>query len=285
MLSLLLALVAAPDTVLVGPEWLAPRLGTPGLVVLHTGTRATYDSAHVAGARHLSPGRFEVIRNGLATELPPLDEVVAALEEAGVSDGDRIVVYGDPIPAARLFFTLDVLGLGGQASVLDGGLQAWSRAGGAVGSGAGPSMPRGRLAARARPDLVVSAEWVRARLGTGAMTLVDARSPEEYRGDREERGVAAERLGHIPGAAAMDWNTILSEGRLLAEPALRARFEEAGAGGDRPVVAYCRTGARAAVVYLAARHLGYDTLMYDGSMVEWFMLDGFPVTRGSDRWR
>ncbi len=285
MLSLLLALVVAPDTVLVGPEWLAPRLGTPGLVVLHTGTRATYDSAHVAGARHLSPGRFEVIRNGLATELPPLDEVVAALEEVGVSDGDRIVVYGDPIPAARLFFTLDVLGLGGQTSVLDGGLQAWSRAGGAVGSGAGPSVPRGRLAARARPDLVVSAEWVRARLGTGAMTLVDARSPEEYRGDREERGVAAERLGNIPGAAAMDWNTILSEGRLLAEPALRARFEEAGAGGDRPVVAYCRTGARAAVVYLAARHLGYDTLMYDGSMVEWFMLDGFPVTRGSDRWR
>ena len=47
------------------------------------------------------------------------------LEAVGVSNGHRVVIYGNPVGASRLFFTLDYLGLGDRAALLDGGLAKW----------------------------------------------------------------------------------------------------------------------------------------------------------------
>jgi 3-mercaptopyruvate sulfurtransferase SseA len=55
--------------------------------------------------------------------------------------------------------------------------------------------------------------------------------------------------------------------------ASRERIEQlVGAAGirlDDRIVAYCRSGLRAAVGYLALRQAGYDVRLYDRSYAEW----------------
>jgi thiosulfate/3-mercaptopyruvate sulfurtransferase len=110
----------------------------------------------------------------------------------------------------------------------------------------------------------------------GALKLVDTRSREEYSG----AGDTDARPGHIPGAINVAWQDLVGrDGRLLRSD------EEVGqvisAAGIQPadrVVAYCQTGVRASVGYLAFRRLGFDVSLYDGSYAEWEG-SGLPVEK------
>lgn len=269
-----LAWNAASDSlpaILVSPAWLAERLGDSTLVVLHVAhRRSAYDSAHVPGARWL---RYEAVArevNGVPVELPGVDELRAAFEAAGVGDGSRVVLYGDPMSAARAWMTLDYLGLGHRAAVLDGGLVAWRAEGHAVTTKA-PRVARRTLTVRPQPARVVDASWVRARLDQPAVALIDARPENEYTGADGGHG-GAHAAGHIPGAHHLYWERLMvsrSDPRFRSEAELRALFEEAGAAPGDTVVAYCFIGMRASVAYFVGRLLGYETRLYDGSWVDW----------------
>ena len=108
----------------------------------------------------------------------------------------------------------------------------------------------------------------------GDAKLLDARSIEEYRGEVE----MDQRPGHIPGSIHLAWDELAGkDGRLLID---RERLEQAlslvGIGSEDSVIAYCRSGLRAALPYLAMKEAGYDVRLYDGSYVEW-MMSGNPV--------
>lgn len=261
------------------------------LVILHAAReRAGYDSARIGGARFVRLSSFAVSRGGLPTELPPVPVLDTLLRGLGITDSSRIVVYGEPLAAARLFFTLDYLGLGDRTHWLDGGVAAARGAMGPAPRGAGQrarmragqgpggdnAPPPAGLTLRPREELVVPAGWVRSRLADPGVALVDARTSEEFAGIRAEEGAWP---GHIPGAVNLDWQGFLRDGRLKPPAELRAMFREAGVKDDREVVAYCRVGTRASFLYLVSRILGYPTRMYDGSMAEWAASGDLPVAR------
>jgi thiosulfate/3-mercaptopyruvate sulfurtransferase len=52
------------------------------------------------------------------------------------------------------------------------------------------------------------------------------------------------------------------------------------AKGDT-VVAYCHVGMQASVLYVAARLLGYEAAVYDGSFEDWSRRTDLPVSRGA----
>jgi thiosulfate/3-mercaptopyruvate sulfurtransferase len=263
------------DSLLVDVSWLRANLGRPDLVVIHAGrSRAAYDSTHIPGARFVAWHEYTASRDDLPTELPPVDTLVALVRRLGISNGSRVVVYGDPITAARFFFTLDYLGHGERTALLDGGLEAWRAAGGDVSTE--PVVPAaGDFVARGWSGVVVDADWVHRRVNHPGVVVVDARSHDEFTGARPDTTLP--RRGHIPGSVNLDWQSLLAGGRFRPPDELRAMLEAAGADPTDEVVATCASGARASVLYFVARYLGYRTRMYDGAFADWSRRLDLPV--------
>ena len=120
---------------------------------------------------------------------------------------------------------------------------------------------------------------LRATLGdvadSGEAILLDTRTEEEFDGQVE----MDHRPGHIPGAVNLPHTeTTGTDGDLLIDEfVLRERLGIVGIANNDSVIAYCRSGVRASVTWLAMRQVGYDVRLYDGSYAEWMDSDQ-PVT-------
>ena len=278
-----LAQAATPprEAMLASVEWLAEHVADPGLVLLHVGDKAEYETAHLPGAQYVaardlaappSPG-------ALGLELPQPDAIRATLEKLGISDSSRIVVYFGKdwvTPATRVYFTLDYFGLGDRSSLLDGGMPAWQAQG--KPTTAELRVPvRGRLTnLRPNPDLVASAEWLQGRLRQAGVAVVDARLPRFFEG--EESG-GMPRAGRIPGAKNIPFSTLVTEpdNKLKDRAALEEILKAAGATESDTVVSYCHIGQQATLVYFAARYTGRAAKLYDGSWQEWSRREELPI--------
>src|SRR5258708_3416830 len=123
-----LALAASRPEMLVSTGWLETNLANPKLVIPHvSGSRPAYEAGHIPGARFVAQSDLVVTRDGVPNELPATADLKRLLEAAGVSDDSRVILYSDSsvLPATRAYFTLDYLGHGDQAALLDGGLEKW----------------------------------------------------------------------------------------------------------------------------------------------------------------
>ena len=268
----LLAAAAVKSDMLVSAAWLAEHLNDRGVVILHVAAnRAGYDAGHVPGARFVAQSELVVTRDGIPNELPAVADLLALFERLGVSDGSRIVLYGEGslIPASRAYFTLDYLGHGDHTALLDGGFDQWKRENRALSIEAGPAVAAGKLTPKVKVELVVKTEQVKQPAG---FSLLDARSQPEYGGTN----------GHIPGAQNVNWieGQVSRENMTLqSEDALRKLYEAAGITPGKQVVTYCNSGMQASASYFTLKYLGYDVKLYDGSLSEWTRTPGTTVEK------
>lgn len=274
------AAVTGPrDQMLVTPAWLKAHLGDPKLVLFHIGDRAGYEQGHIPGARHLESRRFSW-RSGdsLSLELPPSAWLDSSLATLGVSNDSRVVLYygSDWVtPTTRAWFTFDYLGLGPRTSILDGGMPAWTAAGGAVTADLPPAAVPGRLRSTPHPERVASAATIQGSLGRPGFRLVDARNTEFFLGFNPGAG---SRPGHLPGAISLVYESVVdSANRFLPDTALARLFRSAGVAPGDQLVAYCHIGQQATAVVFAARLLGYDVRLYDGSFQDWSRRSALPL--------
>jgi len=275
-LGLPLAAAAQSAPLLVSANWLEQQLRDPKLIVIHTAAqKGDYDAGHIPGARWLPWQSYTAALNGLSTEMPPIAQLDSALESIGINDDSRIVISGGPITnTARLFFTLDYLGLGERISLLDGGIDAWRESGRPV-ERTMPNVTRGSLTLRPVAAKLADAAWLSANLQNPSVSVLDARVPEFYSGLSSNNNP---RPGRIPGALNVPFSWLTGELSMFREPAKLARlFEQAGVRKGSKVVTYCHIGMQASVLYLAARILGYDAAMYDGSFDEWSKRSDLPI--------
>ena len=113
---------------LVSTRWLAEHLKDPAVVVLHVADQlADYKRGHLPGARFLATSKFIENAGALGTELPSIEILAKTFGDLGIGDKARVVIYCTNWGpnAARAWFTLDYLGHGERASLLDGGVEAW----------------------------------------------------------------------------------------------------------------------------------------------------------------
>jgi len=267
-----------PAPVNVTPEWLAGRLQDPKLVVLHVASlRDDYTREHIPGARFLWPTWFAVTTPDAGYELALVDSLTAVLRRLGVSKDSEIVLYhvlGDVVGTARMYVTLDYLGMGDRTKILDGGLPAWKAAGQPV-TKEEPKYAPGTFVPAVRKDVVVNLETMRSRYQSEGTKVIDARSPQEYNAPDRPTIV---RGGHIPGAVNIPYTALFdSLDRYQPLDSIAVKFEKVGAKPGSDVIVYCNSGRTASPLYIAAKMLGYKVHLYDGSFQEWSRKEDLPV--------
>jgi len=265
-----------------GTETLEPRTGhrepgteNPEVVVLDLRPAESFAAAHIPGAVHLDLFGVSLIDTDPAPLKAFLWMIGHLLESRGVAPDRTVVVYDEQsgMRAARAFWFLEFFGHP-DPKVLDGGFDAWRRAG----------FP-GTTAARPPRKVEWQTQWregrlatwrdVRDRLGRSDAVLLDTRSDGEYCGAT----VRAKRGGAIPGAVHIEWTRNLGgDGGFKPAAELREMYEARGVTPDREVVSYCQGGYRAAHSYLALRLLGYPRVRnYIGSWKEWGDREDLPI--------
>ena len=272
--------------ILISTDWLAKHLNDRNLVLLHVGEKAEYDREHLPGARfvrlddiadsdHEKPG-------ALMLQMPSSESLREKLARLGISDDSRVIVYygNDWVtPATRVIFTLDYAGLGNQSSLLDGGMQQWKRENRALTSTV-PEATKGSLSALKIRPIVVDADFVKANIGKGGVSIVDGRAASFYDGVQAGQGMHGEkqRAGHVASAKSVPFTEITNDKLLIKSPAeLAAVFAKAGVKPGDTIVGYCHIGQQATGMLFAARSLGYKVLLYDGSFEDWSARKDYPV--------
>jgi thiosulfate/3-mercaptopyruvate sulfurtransferase len=266
---------ASRDRLVVSQAWLAAHLRDPGLVVLQVGEKATYDKGHIPGARFADWMQFHTMNHApgaLTLEMPPAAQIHDALEALGVSDNSHVVIYASDgwwSPSTRMLLTLDYAGLS-KVSYLDGGLKGWVASGQPLSTDV-PLASKGTLAPLTLKPVIVDAAFVQAHQRKAGFAIVDARNTEFYDGTREggQRG-QTRRPGHIPGAVSAPYTSFASDdGQLKSNEEIAAVFTKAGIKPGDTVVAYCHIGQQATALVFAARVLGHNAVLYDGSFEDW----------------
>jgi thiosulfate/3-mercaptopyruvate sulfurtransferase len=268
------------DSLIVSTEWLAKHLNDDSLVMLQVGDKEEYLAGHIPGAQFMALTDISTPRgSGLTLELPSVTQLQAVFEKLGVTDKSRIVVYFGKdwvTPTARVFFTLDYLGLGERTSILDGGLPAWRSEGKPVTAELREPKP-GHFSPRPNAKLVVDAAWVKANLNQPGVMILDARAPKFYSG--AEAGQMP-RAGHIPNAKNIPFSSLVEDSNKFKNvAALRELFNTAGVKQGDTVTTYCHIGQQASLLYFAARYLGYEAHLYDGSFEDWSHRPELPVEK------
>lgn len=210
--------------------------------------------------------------------LPTREHFAATVARLGITPATLVVVCDAQggMFAARVWWMLRWIGHTAVV-VLDGGVAAWTAAGGALETGAAqPPVPA--AAYPLSPEAgqrVITADALQAQLGR--VTLIDARAPERYRGDVEPLDPVA---GHIPGALNRPFSANLAAGGRFQPPeVLRAAFLPLLGEGE--VVHQCGSGVTACHNLLAMEIAGLPAAtLYAGSWSEWCRDGRRPVARG-----
>ena len=247
---------------------------------------AQYVEQHVAGAQHadldLHLATHEAGKgvNGGRHPLPQREVFAAWLQSVGVNTDTQVVVYdrNGMNYCGRLWWMLKWCGHDAVA-VLDGGLQAWVVASGAVASGEERANAAGNFALRDPLVKLIDTTSVAKHLNDDTQTIVDARGAPRYRGEVEPLDPVA---GHIPGALNRPFNTNLNaDGVFKRADELRAEFA-ALLSNAKPdtVVHHCGSGVSAVPNVLAMEVAGLGrTALYAGSWSEWCNTPGLPCEK------
>lgn len=280
--------------------WLAANRGDPTVRIVHVGPdRRIYNKRHVPGAVYADLHR-ELALHGTAPEtgdvereslVPTREQLQVTLRAWRVGVGDRVVLYDDVglnRHAIRGYWLLRLYGFPAtDVHVLDGGIEAWTRAGEAttkdvseadLADGLRQPATLGRLDEALITDHDAVLAWSRESAASLAAPtrLLDVRTAAEWIGT----DVRSRRGGHIPGARQRAFEDLLTpEGTFRGVDEMLSLIRGAGADPAQIRAVYCQSGVRSSLGWFVLHELAgfHEVRNYAGSWEEWGNRDDSPV--------
>ncbi len=213
--------------------------------------------------------------------LPDVSTAAKTIGRLGIDGASRVVVYdGDNGSiAARAWWLLRWLGHE-RAQLLDGGIDAWCRAGEPL-SQVTHVVKQRCFEARPRHGMVLTTAEIAANVETmSEFRLVDARDAARFRGELEPIDIVA---GHIPGATNLPYSeSLAADGTWKPQAALESVWR-AHLGEDRraPWSVMCGSGVTACHHVISALLGGHtEPRVYVGSWSEWIRDPERPIAAG-----
>jgi thiosulfate/3-mercaptopyruvate sulfurtransferase len=275
---------------LVTTEWLRGELGATDLRIYDASwylptegrdARALYREMHIPGAQLFDIDAIADTDSTLPHMVPGTARFERLAGALGIGNDTRVVFYDQKgvYSAPRAWWLMQLFGHT-RCAVLDGGLPAWRRAGGAW--VAGESLPASPATFRAQLNvrLLRGLGDMLANLQTHEELVLDARSSERFEA-RVPEPRAGLRGGHIPDSRNLPFTELLTDAQTLKSPEqLRERFARSGVQARSRVVTSCGSGLSAAVLNLGLQVAGFaPAALYDGSWSEWGARSDTPVER------
>ncbi|HXE58318.1 MAG TPA: sulfurtransferase [Gemmatimonadales bacterium] len=275
---------APPAPTVISTDSLATLLDRASILDVRTDF-AAYLRSHVPGAVYLNTETLRAAAGGIPNLLLPGESYRTLFGRLGVTHDRPVVIYsaGETRNIDATYVAWILAGFGhSRVHLLDGGFGKWEAEHRPT-SRRYPRVPMTRFTGRPfRPERV-GLEEVRRALGRPGVVIVDARSPEQYRGEAGPQM----RRGHIPGAVNHHWQSDLArvDFAVVWRPVEELRRAYAGQGitPDREILVYCNGGLESSHVHFALRYLlGYPRVrVYDGSFTEWAEREELPVERSA----
>mgnify|MGYP001638017114 CR=1 FL=1 len=243
-----------------------------------------YNAGHIPDARHVDLDQV-LSTKGVPGDgrhpLPAREHFAQAMAAIGISDDTHVVCYdaNDSMFAARLWWMLRWIGHD-NVSVLDGGLLLWGQAGFPVTTEPPEPAREGRLSVRDSLTKTVGFEEVLANIDSAERLVVDARSPDRFRGENETLDPVG---GHIPGAANRFFKDNLQPNGAFKDADTLRRELSDSMNGQSPerVISQCGSGVTACHNLLAMEVAGLSgAALYPGSWSQWSNTKDAPVAKG-----
>jgi len=287
---------------LVHPEWLRqllaggrPEAAPAGRFLLfhvNFGVPEEYEENHLPSAVYLDTNRLEDPEDW--NRRSP-EELEAALRSLGITADDTVILYGrdtegdadekwpgrraGQIAATRAALILRYAGVD-DVRVLDGGYDAWVRAGNPLETVPREPAPVPSFGARIpqRPEVIVDLDEAKEILSDREhAALVSVRTWREHIGEVSGYnyiGPAGRIAGDVWGNCGTDAYHMQHyrnvDNTMRAYPEIAANWEQAGITADKWVAFYCGTGWRASETWFYAYVMGWPRIaVYDGGWFEW----------------
>jgi thiosulfate/3-mercaptopyruvate sulfurtransferase len=267
---------------IVSTEWLAAHLADPNLTIVDVRNVTNepeagwqmYLNGHLPGAVFLDMDTDLADRSDLSKGRHPLPDpkkFVKTLARVGIGKGTRVIAYDHTAGsnASRLWWMMRWIGAA-EAAILDGGITKWAAEGRKRETGERQVLPALEpFEAITNDEMLVDKRTV-ARAKELGLLLLDARSPERFRGEREPIDTKA---GHIAGAINAPWeqNVTSSADPVMRTPSeLKSQYRALGVTDPDKTVCYCGSGVTACLDILALEMAEMrGAKLYPGSWSEW----------------
>ncbi len=194
------------------------------------------------------------------------NELAAILGKKGISEKNTVVVYdeGSQKYSSRVYWVLKYLGVP-NVRILHKDMNAFKKARVPL-TGMKPSVKRATFTTQVDKSVYAGINDV----SIAKAQLIDARSEDEY------KGLGDYSEGHIPGAVSIPFDAIEADnGAFKSKEGFLKLLNSKGINPDEPIIVYCKTGVKAAVLFVALKNItgANDVKLYDGAYVEWVSYD------------
>jgi thiosulfate/3-mercaptopyruvate sulfurtransferase len=245
------------------------------MVVIDVNTPDVYAKQHIQGA--ISIPLKELYKPGAVEgQVKPAEELAAFLGKKGVSNTNKIVLVdeGSNKYNSRVWWILKSVGAA-DVSILHFNMDQFAAA--RIPLTGTPATGKATSFAVAESPYKACTMAEVQKLPGGTL-LLDAREKEEYEGI----DTAKKSKGHLPGAVWMNFKEVLTTtGAYKSKDEIVAAAAKFGATPERPIVVYCNSGVKAAVLYVALKEIaGFQNVQYyAGSYADWSSVPENPIVK------